>query len=95
MTEGSANYGRDLTMRQFYVSDMSFTSHFRYEELKEQLRVSDLLVELHDDDVDTREIVPEQCASNYRDVMMWPYIKVERKEIEYVPPYKQPSCVVQ
>lgn len=99
MTEGSVNYGRDLTMRQFYVSDMSFLSHFRYDEPKEQLRVVDLLVELNDDDVDMNEVVPERCAKDCRDLMMWPDTRRQRKEVEYVPTrtakrYSQP-CVVQ
>lgn len=97
MTEGSVGHGRDLTMSQFHVSsDMAYLSHFRHVVPQERVRVSELLSELHDDDVDTEEIVPERCASDCRDLTMWPRTRSQRKEAEYSPPpkiYRQP-CVV-
>lgn len=96
ITEGSVEFGKSITTKQLGISDLSYKSHFRYAELEERRRVSDLLVELQDDDVDTEEVVPERCAGDCRDLMMWPRSRRERKEAEYVPPpkiYKHP-CVV-
>ncbi|KAH7400769.1 hypothetical protein DE146DRAFT_755217 [Phaeosphaeria sp. MPI-PUGE-AT-0046c] len=96
ITEGYVSHGRDLTMRQFHVSDMDYSSHLKSRVLQKRFRVSDLLIELHDVDVDTEEIVPESCASDCRDLMMWPRTRSQRKEAEYVQPptiYRQP-CIV-
>jgi hypothetical protein len=54
----------------------------------------DNLVELHDGDVDVEEIVPERCAKDHPDLMLWPANRKARKEaVKEVTPQRC-TCII-
>jgi hypothetical protein len=54
----------------------------------------DNLVEIHDEDVDVNEAVPERCANDHPDLMLWPNGRRARKKAENEVKISRPGCIV-